>query len=191
MHSHGQFIIEDNEKNKTIVILSSSLSPSGKLPGRANVMTSLKMLNNIQVQRLSAQLKNECQNYWSWQLYFSSKRKPATLKKLLRDFRICYILLCQDWLRKERDRHKVSLMSGSSLILPLIQHKVVLLVLRTVISPQVSDHSVFFAVNLLARIPYVADRIEIVLRHSSSMCQRCILMLNLTCSLCGESYGHD
>ena len=51
MHSQGQFTIEDNEKNKTIVILSSSLFPSGKLPGRANVMTSLKMLNNIQVQK--------------------------------------------------------------------------------------------------------------------------------------------
>ena len=60
MHSQGQFTIEDNEKNKTIVILSSSLLPSGKLPGRVNVMTSLKMLNNIQVQRLSAQLKMEC-----------------------------------------------------------------------------------------------------------------------------------
>ena len=33
-HSHGQFAIEDNDKNKTIVILSSSLFPSGKLPVR-------------------------------------------------------------------------------------------------------------------------------------------------------------
>ena len=47
MHSQGQFTIEDNEKNKTIILLSSSLFPSAKLPGRANVMTSLKMLNNI------------------------------------------------------------------------------------------------------------------------------------------------
>ena len=33
-HSHGHFAIGDNEKNKTIVIFSSSLSPSGKLPRR-------------------------------------------------------------------------------------------------------------------------------------------------------------
>ena len=33
-HSHGPFAIGDNEKNKTIVIFSSSLSPSGKLPVR-------------------------------------------------------------------------------------------------------------------------------------------------------------
>ena len=33
-HSQGQIAIEDNDKNKTIVILSSSLFPSGKLPVR-------------------------------------------------------------------------------------------------------------------------------------------------------------
>ena len=52
----------------------------------------------------------------------------------LRVFRGCYILLCWDLLRKERDKCKVSLMNRSSLILPRIQHKVVLLVVLTVFS---------------------------------------------------------
>ena len=33
-HSHGLFASGDKEKNKTIVIFSSSLSPNGKLPAR-------------------------------------------------------------------------------------------------------------------------------------------------------------
>ena len=40
--------------------------------------------------------------------------------------------ITRDRFRKERVKYKVSLMNGSSLILPRVQHKVVLVVLRTV-----------------------------------------------------------
>ena len=72
--------------------------------------------------------------------------------KLSTVFRRCYILLCQDWLRKDRDKYKVSLMIGSSLILPRIQHKVVLLVLRTVFAVGFWLLS-FLQLKLWARIP--------------------------------------
>ena len=41
-HSHGHFVIEDKEKNKTIVIFSSSLYIPKWQTSRANVMSSLK-----------------------------------------------------------------------------------------------------------------------------------------------------
>ena len=42
----GRFAIGDNGK-KTTAIISSSLSPSGKLPVRSNVLSSLKTLNKL------------------------------------------------------------------------------------------------------------------------------------------------
>ena len=56
-HSHGHFAIGDNERNKTIVIFSSSLSPSGKRPVRMWCQVE-KLWINYQVQGLSVQLKN-------------------------------------------------------------------------------------------------------------------------------------
>ena len=51
--------------------------------------------------------------------------------KLLRVFLRCYILPRYDRFRKERDKYSISLMNGSSFILPRIQHQVLLLVLRS------------------------------------------------------------
>ena len=45
-HSHEQFAVGDNEKNKTIVIFSSSYFPKWET-SRANVMSSLKTLNKL------------------------------------------------------------------------------------------------------------------------------------------------
>ena len=46
-HSHGNFAVGDSEKNKTIVIFSSSLSPHEWQTSRANVMSSLQTLNKL------------------------------------------------------------------------------------------------------------------------------------------------
>ena len=44
----------------------------------------------------------------------------------------CYTLLCEDLFPKERDKYKVSLMNGSSLILTRTQRKIVPLKVLTV-----------------------------------------------------------
>ena len=46
MHIHEQFSIVDNEKNRTIVIFSSFLTPSGKLPVKM-WWANLKSLNKL------------------------------------------------------------------------------------------------------------------------------------------------
>ena len=45
-HSHGQFAVGDNEKNKTIVILVFTFTPRWQT-SRANVLGSLKSLNKL------------------------------------------------------------------------------------------------------------------------------------------------
>ena len=72
----------------------------------------------------------DVKKYWSWWLCFSSKRKPATLRTVESFSQMLYFALLR--LVSKREGQIQSLMNGNSLILFRIQHKVVLLVLRTV-----------------------------------------------------------
>ena len=47
---------------------------------RANVMANLSNLNELPKTRVSLQLKMDRLKYWSWWLYFSSRREPSVLK---------------------------------------------------------------------------------------------------------------
>ena len=80
---------------------------------------------NYLIQGFSLQLKIDRLKYLSWWLYFSSRREPSVLKTgRIGDFRRCYIVLCWDFLRKEKGKYTVTLINRRYLIL--------LLVLRTV-----------------------------------------------------------
>ena len=84
-HSQGHFAIGDNEKNKTIVIFSSSLSPSGKLPVRRS---SLKTLNKLPSTRaFSAAEKWTVRSNGVGGFTHSSLNGILRRKKLLRVFR--------------------------------------------------------------------------------------------------------
>ena len=72
--------------------------------------------------------------------------------ELVGDFRRCYIALCWDFLRKEKGKYTVTLINRSYLIFPLIQHKVVLLVLRSVFAVSFWLLN-FLQLKLWARIP--------------------------------------
>ena len=66
-------------------------------------------------------------------LFLLKERKPATLKTLESfSYIMLYFALLRQEFRKEKDKYKKCLMNESFLILPRIQRKVVLLVLRTV-----------------------------------------------------------
>ena len=79
-HSHEHFAIGDNEKNKTIVIFSSSLSPSGKLPVRRS---SLKTLNKLPSTRaFSAAEKWTVRSTGVGGRISPQNGRPATLKPI-------------------------------------------------------------------------------------------------------------
>ena len=71
--------------------------------------------------------------YWSflWP-YFSSRREPSVLKTGRRFPSMLYRALLGILFRKEKSKYTVTLINRCNLILPRIQHKVGLLVLRTV-----------------------------------------------------------
>ena len=72
--------------------------------------------------------------------------------KLVGDFRRCYIVLWWDFLRKEKGKYTLTLINRSYLIFPRIQHKVVLLILRTVFAVGFWLLN-FLQLKLWARIP--------------------------------------
>ena len=75
----GHFAIGDNEKNKTIVIFSSSLSPSGKLPVRRS---SLKTLNKLPSTRAFSAAEKWTVRSTGVSVYIfllKTETKPATL----------------------------------------------------------------------------------------------------------------
>ena len=77
------------------------------------------------IQGFLLQLKMDRLKYCSWLLYFSSRREPSVVLKNGRRFpQMLYIVLCWDFLRKEKGKYTVTLINRRYLIL--------LLVLRTV-----------------------------------------------------------
>ena len=61
-----------------------------------------------------------------------------------------YIVLCWDFLRKEKGKYTVTLINGSYLILPRIQHKVVVVVFFCIAKCRLAN---FLQLKLWARIP--------------------------------------
>ena len=110
-HSHGKFatVGDKDEENRTIVLFFL-LSPM--VNARANVMANLSNVTKLPNTRV-----------------FDISPQDGNLQylKLVGDFRRCYIVLCCDFLRKEKGKYKVTLIKISYLILFRIQHKVVLL----------------------------------------------------------------
>ena len=106
-----------------------------------------------------------------------------------------YFLPRYDRFRKERDKYKISLMNGSSFILPRIQHQVVLLVLRTAFAVSFWLLS-FLQLKLWARISLqMGNTSSAVFPYLCVNFHKCVsvvfLRLNLTSYLCSEFYGHD
>ena len=95
-------------------ILQSSLFYSFHYPqwktARANVMASLTSLNKLPITGVFVAAEMDRLKYWSWWLYFSSRREPLVLKTG-RDFRRCCILLFS---RKEKGKYTVTLIDVRS-----------------------------------------------------------------------------
>ena len=96
---------------------------------RANVTANLSNLNKL--------FNTSCSWKWiGWSTgvggFISPQDGNLQCWKLVGDFRRCYIVLCWDFLRKEKGKYTVTLINRSYLILPHIQQKVVVLVLQTV-----------------------------------------------------------
>ena len=107
---------------------------------------------NYLIQGFSLQLKMDRLKYWSWWLYFSSRREPSVLKTG-RIFRRCYILLFWDFFFSKREEQIHSNFDKQMFIhLSRIQHKVVLLALGTVFAVGFWLPS-FLQLKLWARIP--------------------------------------
>ena len=81
----------------------------------------------------SLQLKMDLLKYWSWWLYFSSRRGTFSAKnwwEFFVDVISCFVEIF--FFRKEKRNYAVTSINRCYLILPRIQHNIVLLVLRTV-----------------------------------------------------------
>ena len=92
----------------------------------------LKNLNKLPNTRVLVAAENGSVEVVELVALFLLKTGTLGANKLVGNFRRCYILLCWDLLRKEKGKYTVTLINRSYLILPHIQHKVVLLVLWTV-----------------------------------------------------------
>ena len=129
---------------------------------------SLSNLNKLPNTRVFVAAENGLVEVLELVALFLLKTGTFSAKKRVGDFRTCYIVLCWDFLRKEKGKYTAALINRSYLILPRIQHKVVLLVLRTVFAVGFWLLS-FLQLKLWARIPLqTGDRSPAVSLYAST-----------------------
>ena len=114
------------------IVLFFSLSPMAKCLCECDCKSFFKNLNKWPNTSVFVAAENGSVELVELVALFLLKTGTLSAKKLVEDFHRCYILLCWDFLRKEKGKYTVTLINRSYLILPGIQHKVVLLVFRTV-----------------------------------------------------------